>query len=493
VPQEGYPQEAYPQDVPAPPGMDIPAPPGMDVPAPPGMEAAPPPDEAAYAQDPSAAQDWGDPAAMQQPSYPPEAGYAEQPQQVSQPPLAADPAAAPFDAPEVLAQAPTPAPEEAQPKKKRKIDLKARLSNVRAAGTMAGAAGAPTPAPGSDSAAFPPPPASGSVPPPKMMSGSGIAPPAALLAKARPAAEKESRPTAQQQTIKVEVGEEVLAERRKIRKRMALYGAIAAVVTALFGFFIGQTKAQGDAQRLAVAGAGTIAKNIEESGVVLSELSDVLREATDLLGQEKYPAELGEKLKATHVPFNSELLTGKKIGGLPGSVLQGLLAYAGDVDRLNKRKDKLRNLLGMAKKPFEEYVAEKKKPMVRFSVLFTPQRKGMMAELAPLKQPFEEEADWPDKTKVMRLQRGKAAEAEAERWKKGELSGQTPLYIPVDQKTVAGFTSKRLIFDLKKALADTKDLVDGRQSQIPSEQTDGLFKDGEQLMAELKKVAQAGR
>lgn len=494
-PQEGYPQEAYPQG-------EAPADPlaAQSVPPPPGVAPE------AYPQQPEA-DGWAAQDPAQQSVPPPPLGGADE--AYAQPAAAPEPeipapdafgmmdAGRGSDAPEVVAQghAAAAAALEDRPKKKRKIDLKARLSSVRAAGTMAGTTSAPEgqagPASTDGDAAFPPPPVTGSVPPPRMLSGAGIAPPPGLLGTAQ--AEEESRP-AQAQTIKVEMGPEVLAERRKTRKRMALYGLIAALVTAVFGFFIGSTKAQGDAQRESVRGAQGIIKDVEASAEVLSSLSDVLREAGESLKAEKYPADLADKLKGTHVPFSAEGLSGKKVSGLPGSVLRALLSYAGDVERLNKRKDRLRNILGMAKKPFEEYVTEKKEPKMRFSVVFSPGKKGMMAELAPHTKDFlfKEDGDWPEKYKVMRLQRGKGAETEVERWKKGDLTGQTPLAIPVDQRTVAAFTSKQMILDMSKALKDTKDLVDGVQSQIPAEQTDGLIKDGEQLIAELKKVVAKG-
>jgi hypothetical protein len=74
---------------------------------------------------------------------------------------------------------------------------------------------------------------------------------------------------------------------------------------------------------------------------------------------------------------------------------------------------------------------------------------------------------------------------------KGQLTGAKPLAIPIEPKTVAGFTGQKIILDLRSALAETSALIEGNQSPIPSEQTDGLLKEGQRLAEELKKIGRA--
>lgn len=375
--------------------------------------------------------------------------------------------------------------------RKRKIDLKERLSSVRAAGTMAGVPSGP----GKGEAAvpaFPPPPARGSVPPPKVLSSDGLAPPAAIAALMGIGEEKEEpKPTAQQQTIKVEVGEEILAERRRLHKRMVIYAAAAGVVALAIGFGVGGVKARGDQSKQSIIGAGEIAKQIEESDKVMADLSDALRSASDQLSKEKYPTELADQLKSINVPFSAANLSGRLIAGLPGQDLQGLLQFSRGVEDLNKTKDKLRNLLGAAQKPVEEYVAEKKDPQVRFSVVFSASNAGMMAELAPNKAPFKLGDKWPETYGVQRLVNDAAKDVEVERWKKGDLTGQKVIAIPVDPKTTRGLTQQQIVFQLRSTLDDVRSLVDGKQSPYPQEQTEGLLKEGERLVEALKKISRA--
>ena len=397
------------------------------------------------------------------------------------------------DAPEVMASQGAPAGDD-QPRRKKKIDLKERLSSVRAAGTMAGA---PTTGSGPEAAAaFPPPPARGSVPPPRVLSSDGIAPPAAVAALVGlgPKEEEAPRQTAAQQTIKVEMGEEVIAERRKARKTTILVTAIAAVIAAAAGFGLGGLKAKGDVSRTAVAGAAELAKQIEDSDKVLADLSDALRVGGEALAAEKFPSELAERLKSINVPFSANGLKGQQISGLPGSVLQDLLKFSLAVEDLHKTKDKLRNMLGVAQKPVEEYVAEKKEPMIRFAVVFGQGKGGTVAELTTIKDPFKLNDKWPDGFKVMRLVNDAAKETDAVRWDgKASLTGGDKVQtFPMDPKTVAGFTQKQVVFQLKGAIEDTRSLIEGKQSERPSEQTEGLLKDGDHLAEALKKVSRAG-
>ena len=121
--------------------------------------------------------------------------------------------------------------------KKTKIDLKARLGRTTAMGmTSPGALPVPpgaTPvpdAPSSGPGSMPAPPASrpSNIPAPApSVRPMGIAPPPGLsvgvplpaFAQQRQAPRSEPKPSAAQQTIKVEIGEEIHEERKKARNR----------------------------------------------------------------------------------------------------------------------------------------------------------------------------------------------------------------------------------------------------------------------------------
>lgn len=375
--------------------------------------------------------------------------------------------------------------EESKPKKR--IDLKSRLSNVRAAGSIAGSGSSDT-----DALDFPPPPV-GSVPPPKI-SGSlgGLAPPAAMQAFV-PVAEAAPPPpkvSAEQQTIKVDQ-EEVRTAVKKTARKYLVAVLVVAVAAMGAGFGLGGLKAEGDRGRKAAESLGALVNEIDESNKVMVELSDALGAAQRQLtgSPPAFPDELAEKLKTISIPFSGANIAGKEINALGGDRVTDLLSYATGVDDVNKKKDSLRNLLGIAKKPVEEYIAERDKPVVKFSIIFTRQSDQLVAQLMPNKAPFAVSDKWPETYTIVTPAGEKTKDVEVERYVKGDLIAEKPRAIPVDQKTVAAFGAEQIVFQLTKAMADTKALVDGRQSPDPSQETDGLIKDGNQLMEVLRKLA----
>ena len=82
----------------------------------------------------------------------------------------------------------------------------------------------------------------------------------------------------------------------------------------------------------------------------------------------------------------------------------------------------------------------------------------------------------------------KTVEKKANRWKKGDLTGSDPIVIPVDAASVAGFTSEQLVYKLAGALRDVREVLEGKKDD-PTNPTNGLIKDGEDLAMELHKLA----
>src|SRR5262245_23532909 len=165
----------------------------------------------------------------------------------------------------------------ADDKKKSKIDLKARLGKT---GTLSGGAAAPVPLPvpgASAPGSAPPPPADSrpGAPAPAPSQGGSVRPPMGLAPPpgitpglpaplfAQPKKEREAKPSAQQQTIKVEVGEEIIKEREAARKRAALYAGIAAVVALGLGLAVGRVWQRGDNSTAAGKGAATLEKDVK--------------------------------------------------------------------------------------------------------------------------------------------------------------------------------------------------------------------------------------
>ncbi len=304
----------------------------------------------------------------------------------------------------------------------------------------------------------------------------------------------EPKPSAQQQTIKVEMGEEIIAHRKKAGKKTFVAAFLTLIVGLVLGLGLGVMKEQGSRGKKAIAGAGKLKKEIDTANKKMLDLADALRTGAETMQEGDYPADLADKLKALNVPFSAENFKGKGVAGLPWEIQRTLFKYTSGVAKLNKRKDSLRNLLTGQKKVLETIFARQKKPVVAFAVSFKQQSGSVVAQLLPIKEPFEaaKPKAWPAKFTVRKRVGRKMQDAEAERYLKGKILGTSPnqvIAIPVDRKTTAQFGSKAAVQRLSKSFRDMRELVNGVQSPVPQLQTDGLVKEGKLLLEALGKVA----
>ena len=380
-------------------------------------------------------------------------------------------------------------------KKKAKIDLKARLGKS----TM----GLPTPS----QAGLPP----GSIPPPApsllgSMQGipaarpsfvaQGIAPPpsitsaAALLAPQQAPAQAppppEPRLSAAAQTIKVEMGEEVEQERKKMQKRATLYAVIGVVVGAGLGFVWGGASKTGDLGKRVQDGAGKLEKDVRAANDKMKELGEKIAAGQKTFSEKQFPEDLARDLGGISVAVE---IDGKSVGNYPSGLQKKVFTYVQAVNDLNKTKDTLAGLLGQAKAPVQKYWKEQSDPVVNFSVMFRGDSKGVVAELVPNKEPFAFGKDWKDSYTVLKKERDKSVEKNATRYKKGDLPGTDPLVVPVAPESVAAFTSEQLVYKLGGAMRDAVRSIQGTSDEATGQETPGLLKSGEDLAIDLKKVA----
>jgi hypothetical protein len=394
--------------------------------------------------------------------------------------------------------------------KKTKIDLKARLGKTTMTG-IAPAGALPIPSPGPSGSGLPPPdsnpgstpssiPGAPGTPVPAPMPSvrpMGIAPPAGLSPgiplppfgqAQRPAPVREAKPTAAQQTIKVEVGEEIHAERKKSTRNAAIAALFGALVGLGLGWVAGGSSEKGGRIKDAARGAGLLEKDVKTAGDKMKELDEKLLEATQKITAKEFPDALVSSLSSLNIPFDPSNLDGKNVGSLSSKMLRSLLSYTSAVDDLNKDKDSLKNILGAAQAPMVKAWKEEKEPVANYAVLFSGGDKKVSAELVPIKEPFVWKSDFPANLTVTKFENGKPAEKKATRWIKGDLTGGDPVAIPVDPKSMAGFTSDVLIQRLNKMIYDMRQNLVGNPED-PTNPKPGLLKQSEDIAAELHKAS----
>ncbi|NRA35286.1 MAG: hypothetical protein HRU17_18310 [Polyangiaceae bacterium] len=376
--------------------------------------------------------------------------------------------------------------------KKPKIDLKARLGRKAIAAPVGGPAIPPPvgiPAP----VAFSGP--GGDAPVPGAPKVDGSDPYAAVEAAQAPARAVE------QQSIKIEMSDEVMEAQAKTKKNYLIFGAVGALVGALVGFAWGGGSARGEQHEHAIAGAGQLVQEVDAANIKVTELSDVLKSIFKSLQNNKYPEAEVSKLAELDVPFEGSNLNGKGIGNFNKTALGLLLKYANAAEAVNDEKDQIRRILNHQKKRINGYLSQKKDPAIRWAVFVTSGPKGPWAQMQPLPEPFvvksdkkvkdkdgkESDYDWPAEFKI---KEGKKVH-DLKRYKKGDpLSGSSPVIIPVAPETEAKVCSNDAMSKLRgKVMAIQKHL---RGDQTPGREREGLVTIGEKLLEALKKIELAG-
>jgi hypothetical protein len=400
--------------------------------------------------------------------------------------------------PVVEQPAPEPTPAPTEKKRKRKIDLKSRLSSVRATGSMA--AIQPSQSGGdrkSDPLSVPPPPSTGSVPAPKLPGGllpsvsSPFAPP-----------EPEKKVSAQQQTIKVEVGEEIHEQRKKARKSTFLVAGGVLVVGGALGFFMGTSYQANAAGRAAAKQASGLLEDVQAAQTAAGDMSDTIRKAEEQLKQDTYPTELAKYLRDTSVDFGADVYGEHKPGGLPKDVLGSLISYANSVDKFQKQKLKVAGLLDKSQETVEEFFESKETVKAGFAVTFQKAKEGegddkkefIYGTLGVLSEPFawENKAKWPEKFQL------KIGRDESEALLFGPESkltgGEKSSAVVLDPETTQQFSrGGQVWFILRSQVHELYELIEGKESRDPNQQLDGIIKDGKTLVTGLEKVVQAGQ
>jgi hypothetical protein len=402
----------------------------------------------------------------------------------------------------------------ADDKTKKKIDLKARLGKSTLTG-MTSPAALPIPGPGPSGSGLPPPdsgPGSGpssvpgaagtpvpvpvpmpSVRPPMPM---GIAPPPGILPpfapQSRPAAPKEVKATAAQQTIKVEIGEEIHEERKKAKRNAALAALFAAAVGGVLGWVAGGSSEKAGRLTEAARGAGLLEVDLKAAYEKMKALDEKLTEAKTQLGTKAFPDGLSAALGGLNVPFDSSNLDGKNVGSLSGKMLHSLLSFTSDVEALKTEQDNLKNSLPSAQPIVTKIWKEEKEPVANFAVLFSGGDNKVVAELVQIKEPFSWKGDYPANINIAKVENGKPADKKVTRWVKGNLTGGDPVAIPIESKSIAPLTSDQSVKALNVMIDKMQSRLHGNPDD-PQNPKPGLLKESDDIAADLHKICSASK
>jgi hypothetical protein len=82
----------------------------------------------------------------------------------------------------------------------------------------------------------------------------------------------------------------------------------------------------------------------------------------------------------------------------------------------------------------------------------------------------------------------KSVEKKAKRWDKGDLTGNDPVAIPVTPQTTS-FASDKTVAQIRIKLGEQIQVIFGGKNAGTQQETQGLIKDGDDLIQELHKLA----
>lgn len=372
--------------------------------------------------------------------------------------------------------------------KKPKIDLKSRLGKK----TVVGPGGPAVPPPVGGI----PKPVLGGVPVPSLMQQA--AKPAVKVDASDPYAAisaTDAPRAAEPQAIKIEMSEEVVQAQKKAGQRAFLFAGIGAVIGIGIGYLVGGRAEAGRTNTLALSGAQQLKDDVTKANAEASAIAETLKNALDKIKANKFPEDEVKALGEQNIPFEGSTLASKGLGRFNARLATLLVQYAGATTEANDQKDKIRNILGFSKKGILDYLEQKEKPKVRWSIFAVSGPGGPWGVMQPVSEPFlvkdaaTKDYKWPASIKI----NDGGKQVDLKRCDGSDCTGSTPKFIPIDPDTQQAVCPNDTISKLQRELGDMQEVFRGKAAEIPGEDDKpGLIKLGEQVLEELGKVGQPG-
>jgi hypothetical protein len=369
--------------------------------------------------------------------------------------------------------------------KKPKIDLKARLGKKTVS--------APVAAPGGS---IPPPagiPKPSGIPAPPFQSSTASVRPTPMVDASNPygAMAPAAAPAAAAQTIRIDMGDDVMRAQRGGKMKVLVLALITAGIGGFIGFTLGGASERNAGATAAMQGAQDLTKDVDAANVKIGELADLLKSAREKLGKAQFPDDEVSKLGALNIPFAGANLAGKSIGRFKADVLTMLVDFASASSEANDNKGDLQRLLSGNKKGVQEFLDSQTKPQVRWSVIVSPTGVGPLASMQPVPTPFplgsEDKKTWPDSFDLM----AGGKKTTVKRYQKGDAATEDPTFIPVDPSTQGAVCPSDVLVKLRGRLSDLEETLRGNQT--PGEEKTGLLESGQALAKKLKQIGAAAQ
>jgi hypothetical protein len=156
---------------------------------------------------------------------------------------------------------------------------------------------------------------------------------------------------AMMQAQRIEVDELAVQQARGGARRQGFMGGVVlAVVVGLVAFFAGGAQQQGADRKKSTQDAHDLAGDLLKAKTSLDDMKQKLTDGgKSLLGDRKYPADLGKQLSDGVVDFAGDKLFGRRFSGVPADTVRDLMDFITRVQSLNNKKDLVISLLNNPK------------------------------------------------------------------------------------------------------------------------------------------------
>jgi hypothetical protein len=161
----------------------------------------------------------------------------------------------------------------------------------------------------------------------------------------------QSTPAPAMHAQRIEVDELAVVQARSGARRQGFIGGLVlAIVVGLVAYVAGGAQQQGADRKKSTQDAHDLAGDLTKAKATLDDLKAKLTAGGQtLLGDHKYPADLGKQLSDVVVDFSGDKLFGRRFSGVPADTVRDLMDFITRVQGLNNKKDLVVSLLSSTK------------------------------------------------------------------------------------------------------------------------------------------------
>ena len=342
-----------------------------------------------------------------------------------------------------------------------------------------------------------------SVPPPSGVPRAAAPNPAAALDPTNPLAavaqpfrpsQRPSAPAAVAQPQRIEIDESVVQQARgSARMQGLVIGLVIAAALGGLGWVAGNASNQSAGRAQGVQTAHDLAGDLLKAKASLDQIKGALTDGgKTLMGDRKFPGDLGKNLAGMNVDFGGDKLAGRRFSGVSTTTMHDLVDFITRVQALNDKKDLVVSLLSRLADPIKaELALPPGQSTIKYVVLFDDTVDTGGTLILPLVAPIapDDKNGVPNSLKFVNPKGGNSELPRLTDTKKIPSSGAVIPVVPTSYEKICPSQAKGQITQLVVTMNGVIGDIDGQKSQDANEDSKaGLADIAQKLSDDLNKV-----